>query len=128
MRIVKQYDPRVKITYVYEVTEAHYDPEKKQSRSTRKLIGKLGPDGEIIPTGAKGRPKGSTSGNKPKADSGEKQHYEDLLQKKDEKIQELEQRIAGLTATLQTMEKKLTRFQEAAKSTEAMWRKLNETV
>ena len=41
MKIVKQYDPRVKTTYVYEVLESHYDPSKKQTRSTRKLIGKL---------------------------------------------------------------------------------------
>ena len=56
MTQIQHYDKRVGITYVYE-SESYYDPEKKQSRSKRKLIGKIDPDtGEMIPTGRRGRP------------------------------------------------------------------------
>lgn len=45
-------------TYAYQIT-ASWNPEKKQSGSTSKYLGVLGPDGKIIPTGLskKGRPK-----------------------------------------------------------------------
>lgn len=48
--IIKQYDKRSGITYFYE-SISYWDPEKKQSRAKRKLIGKLDPEtGEMIPT------------------------------------------------------------------------------
>ena len=48
--IIKQYDKRSGITYFYE-SISYWDPEKKQSRAERKLIGKLDPEtGEMIPT------------------------------------------------------------------------------
>lgn len=57
MAIVKQYHADTKTVYVYE-SESYWDPEKKQSRSRRKVIGKIDPDtGEIIPTGKRGRKK-----------------------------------------------------------------------
>ncbi|MBR4776894.1 MAG: hypothetical protein IK007_04695 [Lachnospiraceae bacterium] len=57
MAIVTQYHKDTDTTYVYEST-SYWDPEKKQSRSKRKVIGKIDPEsGEIIPTGRKGRPK-----------------------------------------------------------------------
>lgn len=57
MAIVKQYHKDTNTTYVYD-SESYWDPEKKQSRSRRKVIGKIDPDtGEIIPTGKRGRKK-----------------------------------------------------------------------
>lgn len=57
MAIVKQYHKDTDTTYVYEST-SYWDPEKGQSRSRRKVIGKLDPvTGEIIPTGGRGRKK-----------------------------------------------------------------------
>ena len=50
MAIIKQYDKRSGITYAYEATY-HWDKEKKQSRCTRKLIGRVDDKtGEIFPT------------------------------------------------------------------------------
>lgn len=50
MAIIKQYDKRSDITYAYEATY-HWDKEKQQSRSKRKLIGRVDPEtGEIVPT------------------------------------------------------------------------------
>ena len=49
------------VTYVYS-SESYYVPEKKQSRSKRKLIGKVDPEtGEIVPTGKSGRKKAETT-------------------------------------------------------------------
>ena len=57
MGIVKQYHKDTDTTYVYE-SISYWDPEKKQSRAKRRLIGKLDPvSGEVIPTGKKGRKK-----------------------------------------------------------------------
>lgn len=61
MAIIKQYHKDTNTTYVYEST-SYWDAEKQQSRSKRRVIGKLDPvTGEIIPTGKRGRKKGSAS-------------------------------------------------------------------
>ena len=50
MSIVYQHDKRSGITYAYE-SESHWDREKKQSRSRRRLIGRVDEEtGEIVPT------------------------------------------------------------------------------
>ena len=50
MAIVYQYDKRHNVTYVYE-SHSYYDKEKKQSRSSRKILGRLDPaTNEIVPT------------------------------------------------------------------------------
>ena len=50
MAIVRQHDKRSGITYVYEST-SYWDKEKQQSRSHRKLIGRLDPEtGKVVPT------------------------------------------------------------------------------
>lgn len=59
MAIIKQFDKRSGITYVYD-SKSYYDKEKKCSRAKRTLIGRLDPDtGEIVPTD--GRNKGAKS-------------------------------------------------------------------
>jgi uncharacterized small protein (DUF1192 family) len=54
MAIVKSKNKQTGITYVYE-SESYWDPEKKQPRNHRKLIGKLDEEGNIVPTGNRGR-------------------------------------------------------------------------
>lgn len=55
MAIIKQKDTRTGITYVYESIST-WDKEKKQSRSKRRLLGRLDEEtGEIIPTDGRGR-------------------------------------------------------------------------
>ena len=49
MGIVYQKDKRSGITYAYE-NIAYWDKEKKQSRSKRKLIGRVNENGKIINT------------------------------------------------------------------------------
>ncbi len=85
MAQIKYFDKRVGITYVYE-SESYYDQEKHQSRSKRKLIGKIDPEtGEMVPTGKKGRPSKNpdvSTGNDPDY----KKLYEKALQKFPEKM------------------------------------------
>ena len=62
MGLIYQERPDRGVTYVYS-SESYYDPDKKQSRSKRKLIGKVDPEtGEVVPTGKRGRKK-STAEN-----------------------------------------------------------------
>lgn len=50
MAIIKQFDKRSGITYVYE-SKSYWDKEKKQSRAKRTLIGKIDEKtGEMVPT------------------------------------------------------------------------------
>jgi len=77
MGIIKQYDKRTGITYVYE-SKAYWDKEKQMSRAKRTLIGKLDPEtGEVIPTDGRQRKVKSPSEKEPDY----KKLYEKLLKK-----------------------------------------------
>ena len=99
MAIIKQFDKRSGITYVYD-SKSYYDKEKKCSRAKRTLIGRLDPDtGEIIPTdgrnkGAKSKPDTTTS---PAID-------------KDRRIQELEDENRQLKLQISALRKELDRI------------------
>lgn len=99
MAIIKQYDKRSGITYVYD-SKSYYDKEKKCSRAKRTLIGKIDPDtGEIIPTD--GRNKGSKS--KPTASSSPEID-------KDKRIQELEDENRQLKLQISALKKEIERI------------------
>ena len=87
MSISKSYNKQNGVTYVYEVVENYWDKEKKQSRSKRKLIGKIDPvTGEIVPTSSRGRPKKSD-------DSAD---YKVLYEKAQKELAAKDKRIAEL--------------------------------
>ena len=101
MAIIKQFDKRSGITYVYD-SKSYYDKEKKCSRAKRTLIGKLDPEtGEIIPTD--GRNKGAKS-QKP-AVSPELD--------KDKHIRELEDEVRQLRLQIRALQKELERINGA---------------
>ncbi len=65
MAMVKQYDKRSDITYAYEAAY-HWDKDKKQSRCTRKLIGRVDDKtGDIIPTDGRCREDKTAKPKKP---------------------------------------------------------------
>ena len=98
MAIIKQFDKRSGITYVYD-SKSYYDKEKKCSRAKRTLIGKLDPEtSEIIPTD--GRNKGAKS--KPKSPSPEID--------KDKRIQELEDENRQLKLQITALKKEIDRI------------------
>lgn len=99
MAIIKQFDKRSGITYVYD-SKSYYDKEKKCSRAKRTLIGKIDPDtGETVPTD--GRNKGAKS--KPDTIPAEIN--------KDKRIQELEDENRQLKLQISALKKELDRIQ-----------------
>lgn len=101
MAIIKQFDKRSGITYVYD-SKSYYDKEKKCSRAKRTLIGKLDPDtGEIIPTD--GRNKGARS--KPDTLSPDID--------RDKRIQELEDENRQLRLQITALKKELERIRRS---------------
>ena len=101
MAIIKQFDKRSGITYVYD-SKSYYDTEKKCSRAKRTLIGKIDPDtGEMIPTD--GRNKGAKS--KPNTVSPEVD--------KDKRIQELEDENRQLKLQISALKKEIERIQNS---------------
>ena len=102
MAIIKQFDKRSGITYVYD-SKSYYDKEKKCSRAKRTLIGKIDPDtGEMIPTD--GRNKGAKS--KPKTLSSDID--------KDKRIQELKDENRQLKLQITALKKELTRLSHSS--------------
>ena len=101
LAIIKQFDKRSGITYVYD-SKSYYDKEKKCSRAKRTLIGKIDPDtGEMIPTD--GRNKGAKS--KPNTVSPEVD--------KDKRIQELEYENRQLKLQISALKKEIERIQNS---------------
>ena len=100
MAIIKQFDKRSGITYVYD-SKSYYDKEKKCSRAKRTLIGKLDPDsGEIIPTD--GRNKGAKSKGKAVPDKVDK----------DKRILELEDENRQLKLQIDALKKEISRLKK----------------
>ena len=101
MAIIKQFDKRSGITYVYD-SKSYFDKEKKCSRAKRTLIGKIDPDtGEMIPTD--GRNKGAKS--KPNTVS--------TVADKDKRIQELEDENRQLKLQISALKKEIERIQNS---------------
>lgn len=100
MAIIKQFDKRSGITYVYD-SKSYYDKEKKCSRAKRTLIGKIDPGtGDIIPTD--GRNKGAKAKDKtvsPKIN-------------KDKHLLELEEENRQLKLQIDALKKELNRIRK----------------
>ena len=87
------------VTYVYE-SFSYWDKDLKQPRSKRKLIGKRDADGNIVPTGGRGRKKTFVeSADSSHSDTKYKRKYEEclqLVQEKDNIILTLKQQLAEM--------------------------------
>ncbi|MCD8077483.1 MAG: hypothetical protein LUE63_03750 [Lachnospiraceae bacterium] len=117
MALIKCFDKRVGITYVYE-SESYYDKEKHQSRSRRKLVGKIDPEtGEIIPTGRKGRPSKNPS---PKAEAGSDLDYQKLYEKISEESAQKDEMIARLERQLFETKELFQKYKDAVEKVSGM--------
>lgn len=100
MAIVTQYHKDTNTTYVYE-SISYWDAEKGQSRSKRKVIGKLDPvTGEIVPTGKRGR--------KSKSDSTEASASSEDLVRLQETISTLQKEKTSLDEQLAALRRENT--------------------
>lgn len=106
MAIIRQYHKDTDTTYVYE-SISYWDTEKQQSRSKRKLLGKVDPQtGEIIPTGKRGRKK--------KEASAEQGPAAQDLAGRDERIRELTLSLAQKEEELADLKKENEALRRAA--------------
>lgn len=108
MAIIKQYHKDTDTTYVYE-SISYWDPEKKQSRSKRRVIGKLDPvTGEVVPTGKRGRPrkqKAASDDSHPTMSESADPTQQATIREQQIKISTLQQQIAGLQKENQRLRK-----------------------
>ena len=133
MAIVKSYQRKTDTTYVYE-SESYWDPEKQQSRSRRKLIGKIDKEtGEIIPTGKRGRKKAvekeGDSSQKPKRkdkDPKAKDSDQKKIIRLEETIDELKKENLSLRTQIDGLKKKVrlltSRSEKAEKELESSYK------
>ena len=123
MAIIKQYHPDTQTTYVYESTY-YWDADKQQSRSKRKLIGKVDPKtGETVPTGKRGPKKRSNTGASVQTAPAEVPSGEETIPYRT--YRESQQRIADLTLALAEKEKENKALR---KRNEDLSRTLNDVV
>ena len=113
MSLVRHHDRRTGITYVYE-SQSYWDPERKQPRSHRTLVGKLDADGNLVPTD--GRMKNKKKPLPPKNvetavpgtdTNSREQEYERILTQKNEIINKLQNTISQITQENQALKEKL---------------------
>ena len=124
MAIIKQYHPDTQTTYVYESTY-YWDADKQQSRSKRKLIGKVDPKtGETVPTGKRGpKTKRPNAGAAVQAAPAEGTAGDETIPYRT--YRESQQRIADLTLALAEKEKENKALR---KRNEDLSRTLNDVV
>ena len=126
MSIIKQYHKDTDTTYVYE-SESYWDPERKQSRSKRKVVGKVDPEtGEIIPTGKRGRKKQAPApAPATGADSAEIQRITDLYEKANKTIAAKDQTISSQKADIASLKNELASLREQNKTLRNALKKIN---
>lgn len=114
MSTVKCRDPRSGVVYVYS-SHNYWDKEAKKQRATRKLIGKLDENGNLIPTrGHPGRPPKeqapvaeTSAGNSGTDTQALTEQYEARLAAQFEKIRELESSIQQMKRDTERKNKKM---------------------
>lgn len=125
MAYIKQYHKDTDTTYVYE-SESYWDPEKKQARSRRKVVGKLDPvTGEIIPTGKRGRKKKDVTATEEMNGTAESRQlslqYEDAKRTLDRQ----EQLILSQKEEIRNLKEKLTRAESQNRSLQQALKKIS---
>ncbi len=112
MSYVKNKNNKTGITYVYE-SESYWDPEKKQPRARRKLIGKIDEEtGEIVPTNGRGR----KSKEQKAKETEDLPDYEAMLEEKDARIKELTRENDQLRKEIDTIAHDLEGILELCKT------------
>ena len=124
MAIIKQYHKDTDTTYVYEST-SYWDAEKGQSRSKRRVIGKIDPDtGEIVPTGKRGRKKNASPDQV--KETPEQVSTAVANEAGREQILQLELSISSLKARIAELEEENRKYRQALQKVSALASKINE--
>lgn len=122
MAIIKQYHKDTDTTYVYEST-SYWDAEKGQSRSKRRVIGKIDPaTGEIIPTGKRGRTKKEQpAGQAEDAPAGSGSTEDQAVR---EQILQLELTISSLRSRIDDLEEENRRYRQSLEKAASLSEKI----
>ena len=120
MAIIKQYNAKTGVTYVYE-SHSYRNKETKQPRAKRKLIGRIDEEtGEIVPTRKKAKDVTTESddsvGTMPTKGSASYSSLLDSIKEKDEIIKSLKSEIAGLKRERQKLSEELLRLGQKLQS------------
>ena len=120
MAIIKQYNAKTGVTYVYE-SHSYRDKETKQPRAKRKLIGRIDEEtGEIVPTRKKTKTVTTESNNSVDTIHAESSaSYSSLLdsiKEKDETIKSLRNENAVLKRERQKLSEELLRLGQQLQS------------
>ena len=117
MAIIRQYHKDTDTTYVYE-SVSYWDEEKKQSRSKRRVIGKIDPaTGEIVPTGRRGR--------KPKEPPIPQEEMSSEFQRL---YDESQARIRELILTIDQKDQEIARLQKEILNYRESFRKIDQNL
>ena len=119
MAIVKQYDKRRNVTYLYE-SHSTWIPELGQPRAKRKLIGRLDPEtGQVVPTARRGQPKKDANA------AAESRLTEENSRMREELIR-AKQEIQDLTQTVRKLKSQNERLTKSVLKMSSTVKKLNE--
>ena len=109
--------------YVYE-SISYWDAEKGQSRSKRRVIGKLDPvTGEVIPTGKRGRTKKESGGAVTEASTASAE--KDSSEESRKQIVALQMTVASLTTRIGELETELKKYQSVVSRIHSLSDKLS---
>ena len=123
MALIKQYHRDTNTTYVYS-SESYWDPEKKQSRSRRKVVGKIDPEtGEMVPTGKRGRKKKAAPDTG--ADTG---RLSDLYEKAGRTAAAREQEILDLRSDIKALKEEISVLRSQNKALRNAIEKINSII
>ena len=125
MALIKQYHKDTDTTYVYE-SESYWDPDKKQSRSRRKVVGKIDPDtGEMIPTGKRGRKKKSSPLPSGGCEDTELKRISDLYEQATRELARKDSILSSQKQDISSLKKELSSLREENRSLKEALKKIN---
>lgn len=106
MAIIKQYHKDTDTTYVFE-SQSYWVPELGQSRSKRKLLGKLDPvTGEIVPCGKRGRKKKDPENGEEQVSAGEFTKLQGLYEQSQKEVTQLRLSLSETEKELNELRKR----------------------
>ena len=126
MSIQYQYNKANDTTYVYEV-QSYYVSSIHQSRKKKRLIGKLDPSGQVIPTGPRGRPRKNPADPAGEKDAKEKPAVSELEATK-KRLAECAQKIDQLNATVSDLKTENTALRHTVDDLTAKLSKIQQII
>ena len=128
MALIKQYHRDTDTTYVYS-SESYWDPDKKQARSRRKVVGKIDPQtGEMVPTGKRGRRKKDSVTSQEANNNAEVKRLSELYEQATRTIVQKDQLIQSQKETISKLNSELIALKGQNKALANAIKKINDAI